>query len=537
MVDASQKPPRDRSSDDGNRRAELPRGAHRVGCDQSRVEVQRGDASGGLRRHKNGVGTTRRPLKLPAAATDRDRMDAGAVARMRLTWLAVGLGSAVTVPLIRVGADARWLAAMGRAIVRTGSIPDRVPYAAASSAHWANVPALAELVFHGLEVSLGDRGLVLAQVAAVVVAMVALVLDMRLARIPDAARATAIVAVLLAAAPAFLVSRAQLFSLALFPLLVLLLRAEARSPSRRIWLLVPLSALWANLHGAVLVGLGIAVAYLIFERLRRDPLIAIGAIFASAGATFLTPALLRSGSYYAGIFHSQAATSGEGMWAPLSPHSPFDIVFVAVAIPLIVFALRSRPMLWELVCLAVLAIAAIDVSRNTVWFALFVATPAAKQLGRGRLAQFELRRRAAAMCYCAALLVLVVGFAQPAGATSAGNPLLRRAIAVAKGAPILADDLDAEQLALRGARVWIANPVDAFTSRDQQSYLAWLDGDPAGDGLLHRVGGTILVFRGSPPDERLRRDRDYRVVARDRVAVLYVRAGSRELSARRSRRT
>ena len=54
-------------------------------------------------------------------------------------------------------------------------------------------------------------------------------------------------------APALLVVRSQLFSLALFPLLVLLLRGEARAPSRRIWLLVPLVALWSNLHGGVLL--------------------------------------------------------------------------------------------------------------------------------------------------------------------------------------------------------------------------------------------------------------------------------------------
>ena len=56
--------------------------------------------------------------------------------------------------------------------------------------------------------------------------------------------------------------RGQLFSLPLFAACALLLRAETREPSRRIWLLVPLLALWGNLHGAVLTGAAVAGAYL-----------------------------------------------------------------------------------------------------------------------------------------------------------------------------------------------------------------------------------------------------------------------------------
>jgi hypothetical protein len=450
-------------------------------------------------------------------------MDAAAARSTRLTWLALAFGTTLALPLIRVGADARWLAAMGGEIVRTGSIPARIPYAAAPSAHWANVPVLAELVFHALEAALGDRGLVLAQIAAVVTALALLALDMRAARTPDAARSVVLVAVLVAAVPAFTVARSQLFSLALFPLLLLLLRNEAREPSRRIWVLVPLIAVWSNLHGAVLVGLFVAAAYLLVERFRRQRAVAVGVLAASVGALFLTPALLRSGSYYAGVLSGEAAKTGDGMWAPLSPHSFFDVTFVVVALPLAVLALRSRPALWELVCLIVLAAAAVHVSRNTVWFALFAAAPAAQRLGRFSFSCFVPRRRITALCYFAPLLLAVVGLAQPPVATSAGRPLLRKTITLAAGKPILADDLDAERLALDGQRVWIANPLDAFSRSAQRGYLDWLHGDPAGDRLRDRVAAPLLVLRGSPAQKRLAHDSAYRAVAHDRVAVLYVR--------------
>src|SRR5207253_7578114 len=151
----------------------------------------------------------------------------------------------------------------------------------------------------------------------------------------------------------------------LYCLLLLLLRSEARAPSRRIWLLVPLTALWSNLHGAVLVGLAVAAIYLLVARLHREPVLALGVLAGSVLALFLTPALTDTGSYYLGVMRSEAAVRGIGMWAPLSPHSPFDVLFVALAVPLIVLALRSSLQRWELVCIAALAAAAVHAARNS----------------------------------------------------------------------------------------------------------------------------------------------------------------------------
>src|SRR5262249_52767089 len=158
--------------------------------------------------------------------------------------------------------------------------------AAVSSAGWHNVPVLGELVFHGLQASLGTRGLVIAQVAAVVICLWLVALDMRRGGVPDTPAALALMLTAFAAAPALLVVRAQLVSLALFPLLVLLLREEARRPSRRIWLLVPLVALWSNLHGGVLLGAAVACTYLLFSRARQDALTTLGVIGGMALALF-----------------------------------------------------------------------------------------------------------------------------------------------------------------------------------------------------------------------------------------------------------
>src|SRR5580765_8334150 len=79
--------------------------------------------------------------------------------------------AALTALVGTIGADARWLAALGGAIVSRGSIPDGVPFATAPSGDWANVPVLGELIFHALESAGGVRLLLLAQVVAVAAAM------------------------------------------------------------------------------------------------------------------------------------------------------------------------------------------------------------------------------------------------------------------------------------------------------------------------------------------------------------------------------
>jgi hypothetical protein len=110
----------------------------------------------------------------------------------------------------------------------------------------------------------------------------------------------------------------------------------------------------------------------------------------------------------------------------------------------------------------------------------------------------------------------------------AGERVRREAASLAAGKPILADGIDAEQLALDGQRVWIANPLDAFSRRDQRLYLDWLDAHPAGDALLRGSAAVVLVSRGSPSQRRLAHDPAFRPVVSDEKAVLYVRAPSNE---------
>jgi hypothetical protein len=432
----------------------------------------------------------------------------------RLSWLAVAAGSALSASVAVVGADARWLAALGAVIARAGHIPSSIPYAAAPSHDWVNVPVLGELVFHLLWSLDADRGLVVAQAAAVAATLALVLRDMRAARATDTASALVLLAIPLAAASSLFVVRAQMLSLPLFALLLLLLRSDARAPSRRIWLLVPLVALWSNLHGAVLGGLVVATVYLLFQRR------AFGVLAAAWAALFLTPALVHTGNYYWTVLHSEPAASGFGLWAPLSLRNPFDVLFVAVALPLLFLAVRAQPRRWELVCLAFLAVSTVHVARNSIWLVLFVATPAAAGM---RFREVSASRRLlVTAAWIVPIVLLIAAFVREPVESVAGPALRAKAVRLAAGAPVLADAEDAEQLALDGRRVWISNPIDAFDRSDQRLYVDWLRGRAAGDALLRRHD-VVLVTLDSPAQKRLAHAHAFREVGRDEASVLYRR--------------
>lgn len=419
-----------------------------------------------------------------------------------------------------VGADARWLAALGEIIAKRHVVPTGVPFAAAPTAHWANLLVGAELIFHGLESSLGDRGLLLAQAAAVAIAFSVLAVDAHRLRAPAAGIAAALSITAIGALPSLAIARVQLFSIALFPVLIALLRAEHRTPSLRIWLLPPLLAVWSNLHGAALVALAISGMYLAFGRLRQQPLTALGVGAASLLAGFLTPAGWRTLDYYHSLLTSVAARRGTGLWSALSISSPVDIVLMLAALTLtlrLVARRSARPPAWEVAVIVVLGAMTMKTSRSGVWLLFFVAPPAA--------ATFRPRRIGNGVLWLigtVAAIVLGAAVARGPLSTGASDSLIARSIAFAHGTPVLAEDAVAEQVVLGGGRAWVSNPLDAFSADDQAAYLAWSDGKSAGLHAISRVN-VILVTRGGPAQRLMQSVSGFQAVARDRTGEIYVR--------------
>jgi hypothetical protein len=417
-------------------------------------------------------------------------------------------------------ADGPWLAELGRAIAERGGIPDGVPYASAATQGWPNVPVLGELVFAALA-TVGARGVQIAQIAAVAATMALLTRDARRAGARERALAVSLLLLLPACFGPLVAIRAQLFSLPLFAAVVMLLRAETRAPSRRIWLLPPLLGLWGNLHGAVLTGAAVAGAYLVIERGRRRPRETAAVLLASALALCANPALWNTPEYVLGVLRNEAARQAIGLWAPLQLDSWLDLAFVPAALALLVGAARARPRAWEIVALLGLAALTLHAARGGVWLALDAAPLAAAGFsGRGREECIARLARPVALALVAAVGIGIAHGPLPSGAT---QPLLDRTLALAHGSPVLAEDLLAEQVADAGGRVWVSNPIDAFRTADQRVYVEWLRGRPAGDAALAHAPRAVLVRRGGAADRRLRRNGGFRVVGRDARAILYTR--------------
>jgi hypothetical protein len=440
---------------------------------------------------------------------------------------------AVCALVATIGADSQWLAALGRSVAAERAIPTGVPFAAAPTAQWPNTIALAELIFHWLEAAAGDRGLMLAGLLAVGIGLTITARDAVRSGATAAGAAMALVIAAIGAFPSLAIARDQLFSLVLFPLVVALLRQEARFPSRRIWLVPVILAVWANLHGGVLFGLGLTVIYLIVERRREDARLALAVGLAALVAVCVTPGGLRTVSYYHGVLTNVAAQRGEAQWSALSLGSPADLLLIVAALGMSLPLLRrwqSRPALWELASITCLVVLTVSAIRSGVWLLLFLVPPVACALAPKRdWRLFHLPLLAGSLA--------AIGFAVARGpiADGASARLITQAMAAAHGSPVLAQDLVAEQVALAGGRVWLSNPIDAFSKSDQAVYLDWTEGIDAGRRALRGDVRAVLVTRGSPADRLMARTTGFVATASDRTAQLYLRdATGRPSIARRA---
>ena len=418
-----------------------------------------------------------------------------------------------------IGGDARWITALGSAVLDTGAVPEGVPFATADSSGWHNVPVAAEVVFASLDAIFGDSGLLLAQVLAAAVALTALAVDARRADATDSRTALGLALVVLGCSATFFVVRLQLFSLALFPVLVLLLRAETRRPSGRIWVVVPLLALWSNLHGGALVGLAVTGAYLLVHRARRDLPGTAALLAASTAALCITPAGVHTPLYYATVLTGEAAKGRDGMWGRLTLDSPFDVLYLLVTVLAVAAFLRARPASWQLVAAAGLLVMTAQAARHGVWLLLFLV-PVALTTSRRR------EDRAAQPVWGAVAMVAVVALGvglargpQPAGASP---QLVARAVDLARGEAVMAEGVLAEQVVQEGGRVWMGNPLDAFSRTDQRAYLDWMR-----TGVLpaEAPSAVLVVMRGGSADGRLRTSSTHRLAVQDLRASIYVAAG------------
>jgi hypothetical protein len=203
------------------------------------------------------------------------------------------------------------------------------------------------------------------------------------------------------------------------------------------------------------------------------------------------------------------------MWAAPSPQTPADVLMVLAALALVALALRTRTPLWELAAGVALAVSTASAARSGVWLLFLLATPAA--------CGTTLRRAGGGAQAAVALVALAALAAGLAFAPSLHREqLVDVAVRAASGRPILADGMLGEDVVLSGGRVWVTNPLDAYSRRDQRLWLAWSEGRAAGDAARERAR-VILAFAGGPADRRTAADTRFHVLERNHDAVVWIR--------------
>jgi hypothetical protein len=273
-----------------------------------------------------------------------------------------------------------WMALLsGRVIAQHGLPTHNTLTLWAHGHHWTDQQWLAQFVLYQLE-RLGGLRLVLLVHAALTAAGLAVAAALA-RRLGGSARSTNWVCIPVLAAywRSAVVMRPQSFSYVLFAAVLWLLLDDRGLRSRRIYLVLPLLVLWANLHGSVVVGAALVSLYGLVElvgTLRRSRL-DLGArpivlLIVPWLCLLASPYAASLPGYYREILFSGGFGSYVTEWAPTTLtywSVPFYLLVVG---GLWLLGRSSRQVsAFEALAFLGLIILGFDAGRNCVWLALF----------------------------------------------------------------------------------------------------------------------------------------------------------------------
>ena len=237
-------------------------------------------------------------------------------------------------------------------------------------ARWVDQQWLAQLAFYGLYALGGVRAAMLAHVAALTAMLgVGVVAARRLG-----ASQTSVVLVALASlgvAPWSMQLRAQTFAQVLFVLLLWLLAADSRSPSRRVFLALPLLALWANVHGTVVFGALLVVVRGVLEVFRGRRLRGLVLATVPFACVFASPYGFALAGYYRKLLANPTLRAFIDEWGPSTPsHKTLLFFLLAAATLWLLGRNRGRLTAFEQLALVLTLVSGVTAIRSIVWFGL-----------------------------------------------------------------------------------------------------------------------------------------------------------------------
>jgi hypothetical protein len=343
--------------------------------------------------------------------------------------------------------------------------------------------------------------------------------------------------------------RPQLFGMLLFAVVVYLV-VDRRSHPNRLWLVVPIVAVWANLHGSFFLGpLVVGLAWLADVQDRAPGARTALAIALVAGvAACLNPFGTAVWAYAAGVTTNPLITARITEWQPTMVLSVSGILFfgsaLAVAVIVARAAGRGRPVPWpSLLWLAVFFAIGTYAARGVAWWPIAAVAVVAPVLARDQapaLARTQSPRRpnlaiAGALVLAAIALLplwrpLDAGLAAPLGVVGFAPSAIS---AVLRTTATAGDRLFNPQpwgswfeFTVPQLPVAIDSRIEVFPARVWDDYATVSSAGPGWAAILDGWGVTMVV---ATPNEdaalvtALSADRGWRRAYGDADGLLFVR--------------
>jgi hypothetical protein len=239
---------------------------------------------------------------------------------------------------------------------------------------WTDQQWGAHLLFYGLVESGGLRLLIVFGMACVLTAIVtACVVTRKLGATPGATALGALLPLL--GSPWLTQVRSQSVALPLFVAVYALLAFDARSPGRRVLMVLPLLAVWANLHGSVVMAAGLTSLYGVTLLRRGGHRARAAALVLGAPACVLaTPYGFSVVGYYRLMLVQSPLTQYVHEWQAPSVQRLTAGLFLSAFALVALWARHPRAVTsFERWAIMLLLLAAMTALRNAIWFELAAA--------------------------------------------------------------------------------------------------------------------------------------------------------------------
>jgi hypothetical protein len=275
----------------------------------------------------------------------------------------------------------------GRDILTAGRIVQQDAYSFTTDRPWVNHEWLGEVVLFKVYDFGGPAGLIALKALVIALLMSILARRLRRARVDPLLRDLLLAAAFIGTYWRTHTVRPQLFSVLLFGVLLALL-TDIDERRRAPWLVPVIFAVWPNVHGGFIVGLGMLGIWVAINLIDREISIRSRLVLAIVGTSAVAATLLNP--YGFGLWTFLADTVGLNRadiqdWGsiisdPLKLALPW-VLTLAIAC-FVLYRTRMRVRISYVAMIAVLAVASARVSRIDAFFSIAVITLLAPQLAQ-----------------------------------------------------------------------------------------------------------------------------------------------------------